>query len=109
MGEIKKVSVRIRGREYFINCTEDEEYIQKVAYYLDRKMTQISNANPSLDLSKIYVLAALNMTDELFKAVDVIDNLKEKPSFKVESEVIDEIEKIKREELVIEEPEDSLD
>ena len=107
MGEMKKISVRIRGKEYFINCTEDEKYIQKVAYYLDRKMTQIANANPALDSSKLAILAALNMSDELFKAVDVIDKLKEKPNSKVESEIVDEIEKIKKEELTIEDSENS--
>lgn len=107
MGEMKKISVRIRGKEYFINCTEDEKYIQKVAYYLDRKMTQIANSNPSLDSSKLAILAALNMSDELFKAVDVIDKLKEKPNSKVESEIVDEIEKIKKEELTIEDSENS--
>lgn len=107
MGEMKKISIRIRGKEYFINCTEDEKYIQKVAYYLDRKMTQIANSNPSLDSSKLAILAALNMSDELFKAVDVIDKLKEKPNSKVESEIVKEIEKIKKEELTIEDSENS--
>ena len=107
MGEMKKISVRIRGKEYFINCTEDEKYIQKVAYYLDRKMTQIANSNPNLDSSKLAILAALNMSDELFKAVDVIDKLKEKPNSKVESKIVDEIEKIKKTELTIEDSENS--
>ena len=107
MGEMKKISVRIRGKEYFINCTEDEKYIQKVAYYLDRKMAQIANSNPSLDSSKLAILAALNMSDELFKAVDVIDKLKEKPNSKVESEIVKEIEKIKKEELTIKDSENS--
>jgi cell division protein ZapA len=102
MSDIKKVSVRIRGKEYFINCREDEEYIQKVAYYLDKKMTQISNSNPTLDSSKIYVLAALNMADELFKAVDVIDKLKQKPNAKIDLSLIEEIERIKKTELPVE-------
>lgn len=107
MGEMKKIPVRIRGKEYFINCAEDEEYIQKVAYYLDRKMNQISDSNPSLDSSKLAILAALNMSDELFKAVDVINKLKEKTNIKVESETVKEIEKIKKEELTIEDTENS--
>lgn len=101
MSDIKRVSVRIRGKEYFINCREDEEYIQKVAYYLDKKMTQISNSNPTLDSSKVCVLAALNMADELFKAVDVIDKLKEKTNLKLDLSLISEIEKIKKEDIPI--------
>jgi cell division protein ZapA len=107
MGEMEKISVRIRGKEYFINCTEDEKYIQKVAYYLDRKMAQIANSNPSLDSSKLAILAALNMSDELFKAVDVINKLKDKPNSKVELEIVKEIEKIKKEELTIKDSENS--
>ena len=30
MGEQKKVPVKIQGKEYRINTTEDEEYIEKI-------------------------------------------------------------------------------
>ena len=42
MGELKKVSVKIRGIEYRVNCTEEEEYIEKLAIGME-------NANYSFD------------------------------------------------------------
>ena len=41
MAEKKKVTVKIKAKEYVINCTEEEEYVQKIAYYVDRKLKKI--------------------------------------------------------------------
>ena len=78
MGEKKKVAVRILGKEYIIACTEDEEYIQKLAYYVDRKLNQITNANSLLSSDMAAILTAVNVADELLKAMEVIDKLKKK-------------------------------
>ena len=56
MGDYKKIPVKINGKEYHIACTEEEEYIQRVAYYIDRKLNQILNANPRLDVSMASIL-----------------------------------------------------
>ncbi len=78
MGEKKKVTVRIQGKEYTITCTEDEDYIQKLAYYVDRKLTQITNANSLLSSDMAAILTAVNVADELLKAMEVIGKLKRK-------------------------------
>ena len=61
MGELKKVSVKIRGTEYRISCTEEEEYIEKLAYYIDKKMEQLMTANQSLDTLKATTLVTFNL------------------------------------------------
>ena len=61
------LKVNIYGTEYPIKGTTDVEYIKRVAQYVDGKMREV-NKNISIDSSlKVSILAALNITDELFK------------------------------------------
>jgi len=61
------LKVNIYGTEYPIKGTTDVQYIQKVAKYVDEKMKEV-NKNISIDSSlKVSILAALNITDELFR------------------------------------------
>ena len=78
MAEKKKVTVRINAKEYVINCVEEEEYVQKIAYYVDRKLNQIETTNPFLSSDARAILTAVNITDELLKAIEVIEKLKKR-------------------------------
>jgi len=61
------LKVNIYGAEYPIKGNTDIEYIKKVAQYVDHKMREV-NKNISIDSSlKVSILAALNITDELFR------------------------------------------
>jgi len=65
--EYNILKVNIYGTEYPIKGTTDVEYIKSVAQYVDSKMREV-NKNISIDSSlKVSILAALNITDELFK------------------------------------------
>lgn len=63
-----RVNVSILGKEYNIVSQVDPKYIKKAAEYLDLKMREVSQAYPNITEAKIAVLAALNITDELFQA-----------------------------------------
>jgi len=65
-----RVNVSILGKEYSIVSRVDPEYIKKAADYLDMKMREVSQTYPNITEEKIAVLAALNITDELFQARD---------------------------------------
>lgn len=97
MGELKKVSVKIQGKEYVISSTEDTEHIQKIAYYVDRKLEQVMNLNSSLDIVRASTLVSLNLADSLFKAVNTIEKLRGKTGFKPQDELYSEIEKLEKE------------
>ena len=61
------LKVNIYGTEYPIKGSTDPEYIRNVARYVDTKMNEI-NKNILIDSSlKVEILAALNITDELFR------------------------------------------
>ncbi len=61
------VKVNIFGNEYPIKSEADPEYIKRVAKYVDRKMREISEKVNISSAAKVAVLAALNITDELFR------------------------------------------
>lgn len=62
------VTVNIFGEEYPIRGDADSDYIVSVASYLDDKMREISERNANKSPTKVAILAALNITDELFQA-----------------------------------------
>ena len=61
------VQVQIFGHSYAIRGEADQEYILDVAAYVDRKMREITEKLPVASLSKVAILASLNIADELFK------------------------------------------
>lgn len=67
MNAINKTIVRIAGKEYKIKSTESDEYIQRVALYLDKKMAKIMESSNKLSTSMAAVLSALNVADDYFK------------------------------------------
>jgi len=61
------LKVNIYGTEYPLKGSTDPDYMNEVAKYVDTKMKEI-NKNISIDSSlKVAILAALNITDELFR------------------------------------------
>lgn len=61
------VEVQIFGHSYTIRGEADHGYILGVAAYVDRKMREITEKLPVASLSKVAILASLNIADELFK------------------------------------------
>lgn len=65
--QVNRVKVNINGEDYYIKGTAPEEYIKRVAKYVDKKMYELESKHPNLSRSKLAVLTAINITDELFK------------------------------------------
>lgn len=61
------IRVNIYGREYSIRGEADPGYISEIAHYLDMKMRQMTDNTTVPSTSKVAILAALNITDELFQ------------------------------------------
>ncbi len=63
----EKVCVRIYGREYDIDADIGNAlYINALARYIEEKMQEIATLTNIVDSSKLAILAALNIADELF-------------------------------------------
>ena len=61
------VQVQIFGHSYTIRGEAGQDYITSVAAYVDQKMRDITEKLPVASLSKVAILASLNIADELFK------------------------------------------
>jgi cell division protein ZapA len=59
--------VEIFGQDYKIKGVGDPEYIHMIAGYIDRKMREIAHSSGIMSQSRIAILAALNIADELFQ------------------------------------------
>ena len=64
------VDVLIAGRKYTICAGENEEYVQKVAMYINQKMADFKKMENyrSMDLELRNILLAMNIADDYFKA-----------------------------------------
>ncbi|ANW99861.1 cell division protein ZapA [Thermoclostridium stercorarium subsp. thermolacticum DSM 2910] len=80
-----KVNVRIAGNEYTVCGYESPEYMQRVALYVDQKVTEIMKANQALSTSMASILSAINVVDDMFKLAEAKDALEK------------ELESVKRE------------
>lgn len=80
MNEYNVLKVTIYGTEYPIKGATNVEYIRQVADYLDAKMREVNQNIAVVSTLKVAILAALNITDELFKERAKTENLN-KPDF----------------------------
>jgi len=62
----RKIKVKIYGKEYSIKSTEEPEYVEEIARYVDSKMMEVDRSGNPSNPVQVAVLAAMNITDELF-------------------------------------------
>ena len=75
MSNISRTSVVIYNDEYVVKGNENGEYIHMLAAYVDQKMKMLGQRNSTLSSTKIAVLTALNLADELNKLQEDYDEL----------------------------------
>lgn len=57
--------MRIRGREFRIRSSEDEESLQRIAGYLEETMTRLAQRTGTVDSLDVALLTALNLAREV--------------------------------------------
>ena len=67
MAEKSTEKVEIFGQEYKIKGVGNPQYIHKIAGYVDKKMREIAHSSGIMSRSRIAILAALNITGELYQ------------------------------------------
>ena len=63
----KSVTVSIFGTDYAIRGDTEPDRIRELAHYVDSQMRKITEESPLLPPTKVAILAALNIADELFR------------------------------------------
>ncbi|MGC9364471.1 MAG: cell division protein ZapA [Fidelibacterota bacterium] len=63
------VRVTIYGQEYTVKAKADPSYIVSVASYVNEKMEEVENSLTTVQSPlRVAILAAMNITDELFSS-----------------------------------------
>jgi cell division protein ZapA len=85
------VEVEIFGQHYAIAGEGDEAYVRQLARYVDGKMRHLAGTAGALPTTKLALLAAINITHELFQGRN---NQKTKETFvhKKTKDLIDSID-----------------
>jgi cell division protein ZapA len=65
--EANTTAVEIFGGVYHLQGHDDGEYLQELAASVDRKMRDIASYASTADVSRLAILVALNLADELFQ------------------------------------------
>ena len=68
----KNLTVNIYGQDYMLKSTADQDYINKIAEYVNSKMKEIESTGLDANSQqlKIAVLSAMNIADELLQSLD---------------------------------------
>jgi cell division protein ZapA len=64
----KTIEVEIYGQRYVITGEADEEYVKRLANYVDTQIRVLAQGMKTATRAKLAVLAALNITHQLFQA-----------------------------------------
>ena len=64
----KTIEVEIYGQRYVITGEADEEYVKRLANFVDTQIRVLAQGMKTATRAKLAVLAALNITHQLFQA-----------------------------------------
>lgn len=70
-----RIAVKILGNDHYLISTDESGYVEKVAKLVDDRMQVVFKSNSSLSHTKVAVLTALNLADDLTKARRIIEEL----------------------------------
>lgn len=80
----KKTEVFIDGRNFTVVGSENDEYIKGLAKFVDLKIKDVSGKNDRLCQTMSAILAALNISDELYKANATLAELEDESKEPIE-------------------------
>ena len=65
--EQESVTVTIFGKEYTLKGGADSDYVQEVAAFVDKRMSEVARNAAVVSTDRVAILAAVNIADELFR------------------------------------------
>ncbi len=71
-----QVKMNINGRNYEIACDDGEEnHVQQLGRYVDEKVTELATRIGQVGDTRLLVMAALLITDELSEAYEKLEDI----------------------------------
>lgn len=77
MADKNRTVVRIGAKEYTIVSEESSEYVNRVAFDLNRRLRDVSGSCIGMSSTMVTTLTALNVTDELMKVQEALKTAEE--------------------------------
>ncbi len=74
--EKNRVVIEVMGHQYTVVGRETEEHLHSIALYVDKKIKELHKKGRTMNYTMLAVLAALNITDELFKIKQELEVLR---------------------------------
>lgn len=69
------VTVRIAGEEHTLRANADPEYTRACARFVDQRFQDIRQKSGLVEAHRVAILAALSITDQLFRAREELERL----------------------------------
>lgn len=63
----RQTEVSIMGQKFVIKSDSDEDYVNRVAGYVDNKIKEVMSNTKAVASLNVAILAAMNIADEFFK------------------------------------------
>lgn len=81
----KSITVKLLNKTFQVNCPEGKEpELQKAALFLNQKMKEIRNFGRVIELERIAVMTALNLSHELLVQLHEKEILLQKVSLEID-------------------------
>jgi len=71
----EQIKVNIFGSEYSLVSGDGDDYVQNIAQHVDFKMREIDKSQSLSSIVKIAIMAALNISEELYQEREYRDKL----------------------------------
>lgn len=74
LGEARKtkrtVEVSIMGQKFLVRSDSDENYVERVAEFVNSKVAEITSKSKSIPSLNVIILAAMNIADDFIRSRD---------------------------------------
>jgi cell division protein ZapA len=74
---MKRLKVKFLDIDYVIKTDADEDYVQKIASFLEQKVKEISTQDSGMIVPNALLLAMLKITDDYFKLIKDFEEFKD--------------------------------
>jgi len=62
----KNIDIEVSGHKFTIRSNAEEDYVCKVAEYLNKKIEEVFQTTKTVDTINVVILAAMNIADDFF-------------------------------------------
>jgi cell division protein ZapA (FtsZ GTPase activity inhibitor) len=78
------ITIRILGQEYKIKAGGNEEHIQSLSQYVNKKVSDVQQQGSAISTMELIAMVMLDLADEVAKAKSELKEYKDSVSEKVE-------------------------